>query len=201
MEINRTEFATAVVAPFTELGLTSLDDKISQLNNVLATILDLFGPLLEIKYDHSASLYKNNLCLKKADCQKMERKWCISDLNSYYLAWKDLLSEYRAETESVRSAYFACLIQEHQHNPIHLLKYTGGLLKANNSSKFTAYKNSKCPNVSLLSSPTASYSSLSNFFGTAFSNFVQLDFALLVTMVSGMETTTLMLYPLPTGLF
>lgn len=43
--IDQTEYAIAADSSLTELGLMSLDDDISQLNNVLATNLDLFAPL------------------------------------------------------------------------------------------------------------------------------------------------------------
>lgn len=121
----------------------------------------------------------------------MERKWQNSGLTSHYL-----------EIESIRSAYFACIIQEHQCNPRHLFKNIGGLLKVNGGSVFTnqlcnyyffflEFFTTKIANAhkqfSVLSSPNSSHASVESFPCALFSNFVQHDFASLVTVVSNLK--------------
>lgn len=49
--IDQTKYATAVGSSLTELGSVSLDDDISQLNNVLATNLDLFAQQITAVFD------------------------------------------------------------------------------------------------------------------------------------------------------
>lgn len=49
--IDQTKYATAVGSSLTELGSVTLDDDISQLNNVLATNLDLFAQQITAVFD------------------------------------------------------------------------------------------------------------------------------------------------------
>ncbi len=58
----------------------------------------------------------------------MECKWHLTGLNVYYLAWKDLLGDYRALIESAIS-YFSQTIENNQGNPRHLFKTINCLLQ------------------------------------------------------------------------
>jgi len=51
----------------------------------------------------------------------MERKCCHTGLNGYYLAWKDLLGDYRALIETEMS-YFSQTTDNNQGNPRHLFQ-------------------------------------------------------------------------------
>lgn len=59
----------------------------------------------------------------------MERKWRLTGLNGHYLAWKDLICDYRALIETERSSYFSQTIENNQGNPRHLFQTINRLLK------------------------------------------------------------------------
>ncbi len=86
-----------------------MDEKVSQLNDTLIANLDTFADLrtCKVTFALSAPLYSDNLHTKKVACPKMECKWHLTGLNVCYLAWKDLLGDYRALIESAISPSFS----------------------------------------------------------------------------------------------
>ncbi len=131
--INSSDFADTVVSSLSGLQLASLEDKILQLNTLLASNLDSFAPLKSrcVSFARSAPWYNDELRSKKVACRKLERKWRDSGLNVFYQAWKDHLGEYRTEIESARSVYFSQIIDNNQSNPRHLFHTINRLLKVN----------------------------------------------------------------------
>lgn len=128
--IDQTAFSNSVISISGDMHLTPLDEKVSQLNNTLFANLDTFAALMTCKvtFARSAPWYNDNLHTKKAACQNMERKWHLTGLNVYYLAWKDLLGDYRALIESAIS-YFYQTIENNQGNLRHLFKTINCLLQ------------------------------------------------------------------------
>ncbi len=117
--IDLSDFADTVVSSLNGLPLPSLEDKILQLNAVLASNLDYFAPLKSrcVSFARSAPWYNDELRSKKVACRKLERKWRDSGLNVFYQAWKDHLGEYRTEIESARSVYYSQIIDNDQVIP------------------------------------------------------------------------------------
>lgn len=123
--INPSDFAGYVVPSLSDLQSAPLEDKILQLNTVLASNLDSFAPLTSrsVSFARSALWYNDDLRSKKAACRKLERMWLDSGLTVFYQSWNDHLGEYRAEIESARSFYFSQIIDSNQSNPIYLSHY------------------------------------------------------------------------------
>ncbi|KAF7648735.1 hypothetical protein LDENG_00152560, partial [Lucifuga dentata] len=55
--------------------------------------------------------------LLKRDCRRAERKWTKSNLNVFYLQWKDAMMTYLTAVNETRINYFAHFIASNNQNP------------------------------------------------------------------------------------
>ena len=157
--------------------------------------------------------------LKQA-LRKLERKWRSTNLQVFFLAWKESLTTYKHALSAVRSSYFSALIEELKNNPRYLFHTVASLTNADpcilptyNSNDFTNFFDTKLikiretiQNLSSASAPSMA-SPVPDGVDMSFrpaiclDSFTPMKLNEFCSLISSSKNSTCLLDPLPTGFF
>ncbi|XP_078139509.1 uncharacterized protein LOC144539314 [Centroberyx gerrardi] len=112
-------------------------------NSILTDSLDSVAPLLikTRRLKKPSPWFTDETRAQKQACRKLERKWRLSKLEVFRLAWSDSLLTYKRTLSAARASYYSDLINTNKNNPKFLFDTVAKLTRKPSpvaSSQFTA---------------------------------------------------------------
>lgn len=195
----------------------SLDNLTNELNSTLTNALDSIAPLVTKRHSTRklAHWFTNDTRALKLACRKLERRWRLTKLEVFRLAWNDSLLNYKRALSSAKTAYYSKLINANKNNPKFLFRTVAkltsnpspsdtSLFSANDFMTFFTQKITLIREeiTSILSTHGAHLESSTGVSRTdcLFSQFDLVSLDSLSRLVLASKPTTCMLDPLPAKL-
>ena len=125
----------SIVIP-TNPNLAEMNQLADSIQFTLRKMLDAVVPLKRKKIPQKmlAPWYNDHTRALKQALRKLERKWRSTNLQFFFLAWKDSLTSYKHALSAARSSYFYALLEEHKNNPRYLFHTVASLTKSHASA-------------------------------------------------------------------
>ena len=120
----------------TNPNLAEINELADSIQFTLRKMLDAVAPLKRKKIPQKklAPWYNDHTRALKQALRKLERKWRSTNLQVFFLAWKESLTSYKHALSAARSSYFSALIEEHKNNPRYLFHTVASLTKSHASA-------------------------------------------------------------------
>ena len=125
----------SIVIP-TNPNLAEINQLADSIQFTLRKTLDVVVPLKRKKIPQKklAPWYNDHTRALKQALRKLERKWRSTNLQVFFLAWKESLTSYKHALSAARSSYFSALIEENKNNPRYLFHTVASLTKSHASA-------------------------------------------------------------------